>query len=399
MSQKFSLFLCSVCVISLSDLQRALVESYILILMTTINIKANNIGMLKMKALVLSGGKGTRLRPLTFTCAKQLIPVANKPILGYVLDQVAETGINDVGIITAPETSDYVKEYVKDGSEWNFNTVYIAQEPLGLAHAVKTAQTFLADDSFVMCLGDNVTGQGINTFVQKFQKENLDALIILKEVDDPSSFGIAQLDQKGNIIKLVEKPKTPIGNLAIIGTYLFSSKIHQAIKRIKPSWRGELEITDAIQEMMNLGFKVKAEILNSWWLDTGKKDDILSANAKILDEYIQRDIRGTVTNSTIDGRVKVDTDAAILNSTIRGPCIVGKNALIENSFIGPYTSIGDNSKIFTSTVQYCVLLENVTIKDVERLEDSLVGKNAKVTRNQQHRIIKLHVGDYSEVEV
>ena len=335
-----------------------------------------------MKALVLSGGKGTRLRPLTFTCAKQLIPVANKPILGYVLDQVAKTDIKDIGIITAPETSNYVKEYVKDGSEWNFKIAYIPQEPLGLAHAVKTAQPFLAEDSFVMCLGDNVIGQGINTFVNKFQKENLDALIILKEVDDPSTFGIAQLDQKGNITRLVEKPKTPIGNLAIIGTYLFSSKIHQAIKRIKPSWRGELEITDAIQEMMNLGFKVKAEILNSWWLDTGKKDDILSANAKILDEYIQRDIRGTVTNSTI-----------------RGPCIIGKNALIENSFIGPYTSIGDNSKIFTSTVHYCVLLENVTMKDVERLEDSLVGKNAKVTRNQRNRTIKLHIGDYSEVEV
>jgi glucose-1-phosphate thymidylyltransferase len=352
-----------------------------------------------MKALVLSGGKGTRLRPLTFTCAKQLIPVANKPILGYVLDQVAETNIKDVGIITAPETSDYVKEYVKDGSEWNFKIVYIPQEPLGLAHAVKTAQPFLAEDSFVMCLGDNVTGQGINTFVQKFKKENLDALIILKEVDEPSSFGIAQLDTKGNITKLVEKPKTPMGNLAIIGTYLFSSKIHQAIKRIKPSWRGELEITDAIQEMINLCFKVKAEILNSWWLDTGKKDDILSANAKILDAYIQRDIRGTVTNSIIDGRVKVDTEATILNSTIRGPCIIGKKALIENSFIGPYTSIGDNSKIFNSTLQYCVLLENVTIKDVERLEDSLVGKNAKVTRNQRNRTIKLHIGDYSEVEV
>lgn len=352
-----------------------------------------------MKALVLSGGKGTRLRPLTFTCAKQLIPVANKPILGYVLDQVAETDIKAVGIITAPETSDYVEEYVKDGSEWNFKIAYIPQIPLGLAHAVKTAQPFLAEDSFVMCLGDNVTGQGINTFLQKFKKENLDALIILKEVDDPSSFGIAQLDQKGNIKKLVEKPKTPKGNLAIIGTYIFSNKIHQAIKRIKPSWRGELEITDAIQEMINLGFKVKAEILKSWWLDTGKKDDILSANAKILDEYIQRDIRGTVTNSTIDGRVTVDTEAIILNSTIRGPCIIGKKALIENSFIGPYTSIGDNSKIFTSTLQYCVLLENVTIKDLERLEDSLVGKNAKVTRNQRNRTIKLHVGDYSEVEV
>ena len=235
-----------------------------------------------MKALVLSGGKGTRLRPLTFTCAKQLIPVANKPILGYVLDQVAATNIKKVGIITAPETGQFVKDYVSDGSTWNLDVTYIPQEPLGLAHAVKTAKRFLGQDSFVMCLGDNVTGQGLNSFVKKFKSEHLDALIILKEVDNPSSFGIAQLDEKGNIIKLVEKPKTPMGNLAIIGTYLFSNKVHQAIERIKPSWRGELEITDAIQEMINMGFSVKAEILNSWWLDTGKKDDILSANARIL---------------------------------------------------------------------------------------------------------------------
>jgi glucose-1-phosphate thymidylyltransferase len=352
-----------------------------------------------MKALVLSGGKGTRLRPLTFTCAKQLIPVANKPILGYVLNQIAETKISKVGIITAPETGSYVKEYVKNGSEWNFNVTYIPQEPLGLAHAVKTAQPFLAQDSFIMCLGDNVTGQGLNSFIQKFQKEHLDALIILKEVDAPSNFGIAQLDDKGNIVRLVEKPKNPMGNLAIIGTYLFSSKIHKAIERIKPSWRGELEITDAIQEMINLGFTVKAEILNSWWLDTGKKDDILSANAKILDEYIQRDIEGNITASIIDGRVKVDTDAKVVNSTIRGPCIIGKNTLIENSFIGPYTSVGGNSQILNSNLEYCVILENVIMKDVEHLQDSLIGKNAKVTKNQKNRVIKLHIGDYSEVEV
>jgi glucose-1-phosphate thymidylyltransferase len=244
-----------------------------------------------------------------------------------------------------------------------------------------------------------VTGQGLNTFVQKFQKEHLDALIILKEVEDPSSFGIAQLDDKGNIVKLVEKPKTPVGNLAIIGTYLFSNKIHKAVERIKPSGRGELEITDAIQEMITMGFTVKAELLNSWWLDTGKKDDILSANAKILDEYITRDIEGNVTNSTIDGRVKVEVDAKVVNSTVRGPCIIGKNTLIENSFIGPYTSIGDNSKIFNSNLNYCITLENVIVTDVERLEDSLIGKNAKVTKNQKNRTIKLHIGDYSEVEV
>jgi glucose-1-phosphate thymidylyltransferase len=352
-----------------------------------------------MKALVLSGGKGTRLRPLTFTCAKQLIPVANKPILGYVLDQVQETDITQVGIITAPETQNNVKDYVKDGAQWNLKVQYIPQEPLGLAHAVKTAQPFLADDAFVMCLGDNVTGQGIKPFVEKFQNENLDALIILKEVDDPSRFGIAQLDSEGNIVRLVEKPKTPMGNLAIIGTYLFSNKVHQAIEHIKPSWRGELEITDAVQEMVNMGFKVKAEILNTWWLDTGKKDDILSANAKILDEYIHQNVKGQVENSTIEGRVNIAEGAKVVNSTIRGPSVIGKNALVEDSFIGPFTSVGENSIVGNSHVEYSVLLENVTVENVERLEDSLIGKNAKVTRNRKASTIKLHIGDYSEVDV
>ncbi|MEM2129503.1 MAG: glucose-1-phosphate thymidylyltransferase [Candidatus Bathyarchaeia archaeon] len=352
-----------------------------------------------MKALVLSGGKGTRLRPLTFTCAKQLIPVANQPILGYVLDQVAATSIKEVGVIISPETGQYVKDYVNNVSKWNLNIAYIPQEPLGLAHAVKTAQQFLAKDSFIMCLGDNLTGQGLITFIQKFQKEHLDALIILKEVEDPLNFGIAQLDDKGNIVKLVEKPKTPNGNLAIIGTYLFSNKIHQAIERIKPSWRGELEITDAIQEMINMGFKVKAEILKSWWLDTGKKDDILTANATVLDEYITREVKGKVTNSTIQGRVKIEATAKVTNSIIRGPCIIGENTQIENSFIGPYTSIGNNSQIRNSSVENCVILENAAITGIERLEDSLIGKNAKVTKNHRKNTIKLHIGDYSEIEV
>ncbi len=352
-----------------------------------------------MKALVLSGGKGTRLRPLTFTCAKQLIPVANKPILGYVLDQVAATSIKKVGIITAPETGQYVKDYVNGGLAWDLNVTYIPQEPLGLAHAVKTAKHFLGQDSFVMCLGDNVTGQGLDSFVKKFKKEHLDALIILKGVDNPSSFGIAQLDEEGNIIKLVEKPKTPMGNLAIIGTYLFSRKIHQAVERIKPSWRGELEITDAIQEMINMGFKVKAEILNSWWLDTGKKDDILSANAKILDEYVSLDVKGELINSSVDGRVKIEPEAKVVNSTLRGPCVIGKGACIENSFVGPFTSVGNCSIIVDSNVEYCVIQENVIVQGIERLEESLIGKNAKVTKNRKNGTIKLHVGDYSELEV
>jgi glucose-1-phosphate thymidylyltransferase len=335
---------------------------------------------------------------LTFTLAKQLIPVANRPILGYVLDQVSETGIVDVGVVITPETGNYVKEYVKDGSAWGLKVNYILQEPLGLAHAVKTARNFLKNDSVVMCLGDNLQGLGIANLVKRFEHESLDALILLKEVDDPARFGVAVLNEKGCVTRLVEKPKEPPSNLAIVGTYVFSSRIHQAIERIKPSWRGELEITDALQEMINMGFKVKAELLKSWWLDTGKKDDILSANAKILDEYIKRDVKGEVTNSNVEGRVSVDVGAKIVNSTIRGPCAIGKCTLIQDSFIGPFTSIGDSSQILNSNVEYCVTLEGAVIKDVDRLEESLIGKNAKVTQNHKNRTIRLHIGDYSEVE-
>ena len=352
-----------------------------------------------MKALVLSGGKGTRLRPLTFTCAKQLIPVANKPILGYVLDHVAQTGIEDAAIIIAPETGEAVKNYVKDGGAWHINVTYVPQEPLGLAHAVKTAQRFLGEDSFIMCLGDNLIGKGFNQLIEKFTMEKLDCLILLKEVEEPTRFGIAVLDEKNNVVKLVEKPKAPPSNLAIVGVYLFSNKIHKAIERIKPSWRGELEITDAIQEMVNMGCKVKAEKLETWWLDTGKKDDILYANAKILDEYIKQEISGKTINSKIEGRVTIQNGAEIINSTIRGPVIIGANCRIENSFIGPYTSIGDNTQITESAIEYSVILENAAIKGVDCLEESLIGRNAKVTKNSRAKAIKLHIGDYSEVEV
>ena len=355
--------------------------------------------MLNLKALVLSGGKGTRLRPLTFTLAKQLIPLANKPVLGYVLDQVAETGINKVGIIVAPETGQYVKDYVKDGTEWEFGVTYLPQEPLGLAHAVKTAEAFLGEESFIMCLGDNMQGEGLTAFVQKFHEEKMDALILLKPVDDPTKFGVATLDEKANIVELVEKPKKPQSNLAIVGTYLFSNNIFKAIDRIKPSWRGELEITDAIQEMINMGFKVKAETLDTWWLDTGKKDDILVANAKVLDTYTQQDIRGTVQDSKIEGRVAIKDNAKVINSTIRGPCVIGDGCVIEKSFIGPYTSIGNGAKIADSTIEYSVIMEDAEITGVDRLEESLIGKNAKVTRNHRSGCLKLHVGDYSEVEI
>jgi len=348
---------------------------------------------------VLSGGKGTRLRPLTFTLAKQLIPLANKPVLGYVLDQVAETGINQIGIIIAPETGRYVKEYAKDGSEWGFDVTYIPQEPLGLAHAVKTAKPFLGEESFIMCLGDNLQGQGLTAFVQKFIKEKMDALILLKTVDDPTKFGVATLDDEANIVKLVEKPKDSESNLAIVGTYIFSSNIFKAIDKIKPSWRGEIEITDAIQEMINMGFNVKAETLSTWWLDTGKKDDILTANAKVLDVYTKQAVNGSVRESKIEGRVAIRKNAKVVNSILRGPCIIGDNCTIENSFIGPYTSIGDGTKIVDSSIEYSVILEDAQITGVDRLEESLIGKNAKVTRNHRNGCLKLHLGDYSEVEI
>jgi len=352
-----------------------------------------------MKALVLSGGIGTRLRPLTFTTAKQLIPVANKPILGYVLDKISEAKITDVGIIIAPETGNAVKNYVKDGSTWNINVTYIQQEPLGLAHAVKTAKEFLGNENFIMCLGDNLIEKNFNPLLRRFDEEKLDTLLLLKTVENPSRFGVAVLDNHDNIVNLVEKPQNPESNLAIVGVYLFSNKIHQAIKQIEPSGRGELEITDAIQEMVNLGLKVKAEKLDKWWLDTGKKDDILVANAKILDEYIKREIQGTILESKIEGRATIKGNAKIVKSTVRGPCLIGEDVIIENSFIGPYTSIGNRTKITNSTIEYCVILENAQITGVDRLEESLIGKNAKVTRNHRTGCLKLNVGDYSEVEI
>lgn len=354
-----------------------------------------------MKSLILSGGKGTRLRPLTFTTAKQLIPVANKPILGYVLDQTSQAGIIDTGIIIAHETGEYVKDYVKDGSTWGIKVAYMLQEPLGLAHAVKTARDFLGDESFVMCLGDNLLGEGINKLVEKFNREKLDALILLKEVENPTAFGVAVLDGKGNVVKLIEKPKEPPSNLALVGVYIFSSRIHEAIERIKPSWRNELEITDAIQELINMGCNVKSEILNSWWLDTGKKDDILTANSIVLDEYLKNEMYGKVDNkSKVTGRVKIDTGSVIVNSVIRGPVAIGKNVHIENSFIGPYTSIGDNTSIVDSSIEHCVILDNVQVTGIERLEDSLLGKDVKISKNHNgHKALRLMIGDYSEIEV
>lgn len=355
-----------------------------------------------MKALILSGGMGTRLRPLTYTTAKQLVPIANKPILGYVIDHIKDAGIKDVGVIISPETGEEVKKYIDNGKSWGIKVTFIPQSaPLGLAHAVTTARDFLKDDDFIMYLGDNLLSRGVRDAIKKFRSESPAALIFLKEVTNPKQFGVAKLDSKGNILKLIEKPKRPPSNLALVGVYLFSKEIHKAIARIKPSFRNELEITDAIQELINMGYAVKSEILDGWWLDTGKKDDLLQANNVVLDEYIKRQIDGNVdSQSQITGRVTIGPGAIIKESIIRGPVIIGRDTEVLNSFIGPFTSIGDNVKISDSVIEHSVILNNSILCGIDRLEDSLIGKGTKVVKkNTHHKALRLMVGDDSSIEV
>lgn len=355
-----------------------------------------------MKALVLSGGRGTRLRPLTHTMAKQLVPVANQPILGYVMSHIMEAGIVDVGVIVAPETQEEVKKYLGRGEKWGLSIDYILQsEPLGLAHAVKTARPFLGDSPFVMYLGDNLLGSGLKAALERFLARRPDALIFLKEVTDPTRFGVAVVDDRGAIKRLVEKPKEPPSNLALVGVYFFSPSIHWAIDQIRPSWRGELEITDAIQTLIEHGRTVEGEVLESWWLDTGKKDDFLKANRVVLDEWTEREINGFIdAESTVEGRVKLASGARIERSTVRGPCVIGEGTVIRESFIGPFTSIGDNSKVERSVIQHTVILSHSQVTDIERMEDSLIGRHAKVCKDKGlRRALQLMIGDHCLVEV
>ncbi len=357
-----------------------------------------------MKGLILSGGRGTRLRPLTHTISKQLVPVANQPILGYVFEHMKKAGLKDIGVIVAPETQEEVRGFVEDGGKWGVNVEFILQkEPLGLAHAVKTAREFLKNSSFVMYLGDNLMGEGITGAIDAFNKTMPDAMVFLKEVSDPTRFGVAILGEDGNIERLIEKPKTFVSNLALVGVYLFSPSIHRAIDRIQPSWRGELEITDAIQELISMGKRVEGRLLKGWWLDTGKKDDLLKANRVVLDDYIRKDIDvkvAIVDNSTIEGRVKLEPNVVIKNSTIRGPAVIGDNAEVIDSFIGPFTSIGNRAKIRRSVVQHVVVMEGAEITGIDNLEDSIIGRYARVERRDDLRkSLQLMIGDHSIVEV
>ena len=355
-----------------------------------------------MKALILAGGKGTRLKPITHTIPKQLLPVANKPIMFYVLDQIKEAGITDIGIIISPETGTYIREAVGDGSRWDSRITYIPQaEPMGLAHAVKTARPFLGDTTFLMFLGDNLIEGGVKSFVQEFESRSPDALVLLKEVQDPRLFGVAELNSKGEVIHLVEKPKEPKTNLALVGIYLFTPLIHKAIAKIKPSWRGELEITDAVQKLLDMGNKVRSHILTGWWLDTGKKDDLLEANRVVLDSLLKRDVKGEVdSKSKIVGRVEIKDGAKVENSTIRGPVSIAEGCQIRNSFIGPFTSIGAGTVIEDSSVGHSVILENSRIYRIERLEDSLIGTRVELRRaDERFNAVKIFVGCDSSLEL
>ncbi|MCX8176461.1 MAG: glucose-1-phosphate thymidylyltransferase, partial [Candidatus Bathyarchaeota archaeon] len=269
----------------------------------------------------------------------------------------------------------------------------------GIAHAVMLCREFVGNGKFIVYLGDNLLQHGIKPYMEKFLREKSDAMVLLKEVDDPTRFGVAKIGEDGRLVGLVEKPKTPPSKYALIGVYFLTSTFFEAAKNLKPSWRGELEITDALQTMVEQGLKVSYSIVNGWWIDTGKKDDILEANALILDERVQRNIQGEIVNSKVEGRVNIGGKTKIVNSIIRGPTIVGENCIIENSFIGPYTSIGNNTKINGSSIEYSIIMDGAEITNIERIEESLVGRQAKIRKNDKKRTIKLNVGDHSEINL
>lgn len=355
---------------------------------------------MELKGLILSGGKGTRLRPLTYTRAKQLVPIANKPILFYGLEALAEAGIREIGIIVG-ETRAEVMEAVGNGDRWNVRVTYIDQpEPLGLAHAVFIAKDFLKDSSFVMYLGDNLLKNGIASLIDHFRSSQPNSQILLASVPNPEHFGVAELDHD-RVVGLEEKPSKPKSNWALVGVYMFDSHIFEAQEVLKPSWRGELEITDAIQFLIDRGFRVEAHKVDGWWKDTGKLEDMLEANRLILETLSQR-VDGEVDpQSRIDGRVVIEKGARIINSTIRGPAIIGENSIIENGFVGPFTSIQDECVIRNSEIQHSILLRGSKILDLRRrVEDSLIGVNVRICRNDRPpQAYRLLVGDNSDIEI
>ncbi|MCC6226230.1 MAG: glucose-1-phosphate thymidylyltransferase [Microthrixaceae bacterium] len=367
-----------------------------------------------MKGLILSGGAGTRLRPITHTSAKQLVPVANKPILFYGIEDMAAAGITEIGIITG-ETGPEVREAVGDGSRFGVRVTYIPQDaPLGLAHCVLIAREFLGDDDFVMYLGDNMLQQGLGGFIERFEADRLRAeqpsfdgdhrapaaQILLCEVPDPHRFGVAEVDEAGHVVHLVEKPEDPPSNLALVGVYLFTTAIHEAVAAIEPSPRGELEITDAIQWLIDHDRPVRHDLLEGWWLDTGKKDPLLESNRRVLDDLEGR-IDGVVDErSEVDGRVVIEAGAELVHSRVRGPAIIGAGTRVVDSYVGPYTAIAAGCEITASEIENSVVLERARIDDVPRLVDSLIGRDTEVHRSgARPKATRLMIGDHCSIDL
>ncbi len=356
--------------------------------------------MRELKGLILSGGKGTRLRPITHTSAKQLVPVANKPVLFYGIEAMAQAGIAEVGIIIAPETGDEIRAAAGDGQRFGVKLTYIVQDqPAGLAHAVLTAEPFLGDAPFVMYLGDNLLQGGIEELVAAFKSGEPDALILLTPVPDPDQYGVAEL-RNGAVVRLVEKPAEPQTNLALVGVYMFTPAVHAAARAIEPSARGELEITDAIQHLVDQGMRVEPHIVNGWWKDTGRFEDMLAANRLVL-ETIEGRVEGELIDSQVDGRVVIEAGARLERSAVRGPAIIGAGARLTDCYIGPYTAVGEGCVIENAEVEHSILLTCSEVRNLAgRMESSLLGRNVKIARDErQPRAYRFLVGDNSEIGI
>jgi glucose-1-phosphate thymidylyltransferase len=350
-----------------------------------------------MRGLILSGGRGTRLRPITYTSAKQLVPVANKPILFYGLEALAGSGLRDIGIVVG-DTHQEIRDAVGDGSRWGVRVTYIPQDaPLGLAHAVLTAEPFLRGEPFVMYLGDNLIREPLAPLVARFRDEAPAAQILLAKVPNPQEFGVAVLADE-RVVRLVEKPAQPLSDLALVGVYMFGEHIFAAARAIRPAGRGELEITDAIQHLIDHGHRVRPHVIEGWWKDTGKLEDLLEANRIVLDTLGAR-VDGLVELSEVTGRVVIEAGARVVRSVVRGPAIIGRDAVIENAYVGPFTAIGDGVRIRASEVEHSIILEGSSLTDVgARIESSLVGRNVQVYRAAaKPRAYNLMLGDRSQV--
>jgi glucose-1-phosphate thymidylyltransferase len=352
-----------------------------------------------MKGLILSGGKGTRLYPLTYTSAKQLIPVANKPVLFRVIEAIRDAGITDIGIVVG-DTAEEIKRAVGRGGQWGVNITYIPQDaPLGLAHAVKISADFLENDRFVMFLGDNVIQGGISPLISQFANSQYNAQIVLTRVEQPEQYGVAELDDQERIVRLIEKPRNPPSDLALVGIYMFDRHIFEAVNAIRPSWRGELEITDAIQWLVDKSYEVYPYVHRGWWIDTGRPGDMLEANSLVLEElkpaiegYVDRD-------SEVDSRVTIEQGAEVINSVVRGPAIIGKETRLINAYVGPFTSIYHHCVIENAEISRSIVLEHSQIRNINRrIEDSLIGRHVVLHRSPiRPRAYKFTLGDHSQV--